>query len=107
MIPYLENYPNPRNEYKVYFTGKFEEPKEPEPVKPPTKPADPPKEPTKPAEPPKEPVKTASADKLQLIVNDYGRVARKEPPQLGDVLAMSYKDKVYLVTYDGKEYLII
>lgn len=106
MYPYLEKYDNPRNEYKIYFTGKFEEPVEEKP--PPVKPSEPVKPPVKPTEPVKEePVKVASSeDKFRIMVNDFSRVREKQL-QLGEVVAMLYKDRIYLVTSDEKGKLLI
>jgi len=88
MYPYLETYTNPKNEYKVYFTGKL--PQKEEPVKP------------------KEPAAKAAAgeDKFRFVCNDYGRLSTRRIA-LGEVVAMSYKNEILLITVDEKGELLI
>lgn len=94
VLPYIENYTNPRNEYKKYFTGKFEEPAA-------TPPAVPPKKDQPPA------AKASSEEnKFRLMMNDLGKVT-VEKIGLGEIVAMSAKGKIYLVTSDEKGNLLI
>jgi len=114
MYPYLEKYANPRNEYKIYFTGKFEEPVEEqppppppaEPVKPPAEPVKPPAEPVKPPAEEEPAVKASADDKLRLVINEWGRSSAYEV-KLGEVVAMLHKDRIYLVTADESGNLLI
>jgi len=98
MYPYLETYTSPKNEYKVYFTGKL--PQKEEPAKPPK-------------EPPKEPATKATQtaavvgeDKFRFVCNDYGRQSTRRI-ELGEVVAMSYKNEILLITVDEKGELLI
>lgn len=93
MYPYLENYANPKNDYKVYFTGKIPLEEKP-PAAPPAK-----------VEPAK-PVSVASEDKLRFLVNDGGLVQPRRIA-LGEVVAMSYNNKILLVTPNEKGDLLI
>lgn len=88
MYDFLENYQNPSTEYKIYFEGK------------------PPVETPPPTTPPKEPPKASSEPELKLCCNDYGRKSII-PIELGDIVVMRYKGKIYLVTTDGKKNVII
>jgi len=93
MYPYHEKFSD-ANVYKFFFTGKLPQKEEK------------PKEPAKP--PPKEPAAKAAADedKFRLVCNDYG-IQFPRRIELGEVVAMSYKNEILLITADEKGELLI
>jgi hypothetical protein len=108
MYPYLEKFSDPKA-YKIFFTGKL--PLKEEVPKPPPPP--PPKEEKKSGiasngHAAKISLNTAAADedKFRLVVND-GTLQQVRRILLGEVVAMSYKGKIMLVTADENHNLLI